>query len=66
MIIAAALLASGQVLPSIDRAWLNQQVRLEAAASRNPRRPLKSAPPAPPARPGNERKLLSYENTTGM
>ena len=63
MIIAAALLASGQALPWLDRSWLNAQVRLEAAASAGPKRPLKPAPPTPPK---SDRKLPSYENTLGM
>jgi len=63
MIILAAMLASGQVLPLLDRSWLNEQVRLEAAASKNPKRSLK---PKRPLSPNNFRKLMSYENTIGM
>ncbi len=63
MIIVAAMLASGQVLPWLDRPWLNEQVRLEAEASGNPKRPLKlTVPPSP----NNYRRLMSYENTIGM
>jgi hypothetical protein len=63
MIILAAMLASGQVLPLLDRAWLNNQVRLEAAASKNSKRFLRPMVPTPP---NTFRKLLSYENTIGM
>lgn len=63
MIILAAMLASGQVLPLLDRSWLNQQVRLEAAASKNPKRSLKPRLLLPA---NNYRKLMSYENTIGM
>lgn len=62
MIILAAMLASGQVLPSLDRAWLTEQVRLESLTSAN-LRPLKLKLPAPS---NNFRKLMSYENTNGM
>lgn len=63
MIIFAAMLASGQVLPWINRPWLNEQARLEAAAAGNMKRPLKLAPATPPK---NERKLMSFENTNGI
>ena len=63
MIILAAVLASGQALPLVDRTWLNEQVRLEAVAFRNPKRPLKLGLPAHPV---NFRKLESYENINGM
>jgi len=57
------MLASGQVLPLLDRSWLNEQVRLEAAASKNSKRSLKPTLPQPS---NNYRKLMSYENTIGM
>lgn len=63
MMILAAVIASGQVLPSIDRNWLNQQVRIEAAAFEKPMRPLN---PTLPTTPNTYRKLSSYANTTGM
>jgi hypothetical protein len=63
MIILAAMLASGQVLPLLDRSWLNNQVRLEAAVSKNLKRTLK---PMLPLAPNTFRKLMSYENTIGM
>jgi hypothetical protein len=63
MIIFAAIVASGQVLPWLDRPWLNEQVRLEAAASRMLIRPIK---PAPAASPAGVRKLERFENTLGM
>jgi hypothetical protein len=63
MIIFAAMLASGQVLPWLDRPWLNEQVRIEAAAAGSPKRALKLAPPVSAKAP---RKLMSYENTVGM
>lgn len=62
MIILAAMLASGQLLPSIDRAWLTERARLESVTSAN-LSPLKLKP-TPPS--NNFRKLMSYENTTGM
>ncbi|HLK96526.1 MAG TPA: hypothetical protein VK364_02045 [Hymenobacter sp.] len=63
MIIFAALIASGQVLPWLDRPWLNERVRLEAAASPMLINPIKSRPAASPA---GVRKLESFENTLGM
>jgi|GEM_PF-3783282 len=45
MIALAAILASGQVLPGIDRPWLNEQVRIEALVSVSPKRPLKLSRP---------------------
>ncbi len=63
MIIFAAMLASGQALPWIDRPWLKEQVRLEALASWKPKQVFK---PATPAFPVSNRKLLSFENTVGM
>jgi hypothetical protein len=44
MIILAALLASSQVLPGIDRTWLIEQARIEALVSLDAKRPLKLAP----------------------
>ena len=61
--LAAALLAPGQALPWLDRSWLNEQARLEASASENPKRPLKPTLPTPL---DNPRRLMSYENTVGM
>ena len=58
MIILAALLSTGQVLPLLDRKWLNDQVRLEAAVFGSPKRPLTL-----PAAPHNFRK---FDNTNGM
>jgi hypothetical protein len=63
MIILATMLASGQVLPWIDRPWLTEQVRLEGVAAGSPKRPLKLILPAAPA---SRRRLLSFENTIGM
>jgi hypothetical protein len=57
------MLASGQVLPWLDRPWLNEQARLETTTSGNPKRALKVA--LPPS-PSTQRKLMSYENTVGM
>ena len=62
MIILAAMLASGQVLPFLDRRWLDEQARLEAAAYEKRVRPLKLTPPASPA---NKRKPERYE-TNGI
>jgi hypothetical protein len=66
MIFLAAVLASGQVLPGIDRAWLAEQVRLEALSSVRPKRPIKSAPPVPTAHLKIDRNPASYANTIGM
>jgi hypothetical protein len=58
MIILAALLASSQVLPGIDRAWLIEQVRIEALVSMDPKHPLKLAP-----RGAATPRTMSYENS---
>jgi hypothetical protein len=63
MLIFAAILASGQALPWFDRPWLKEQVRLEASASDNSKPPVKLTLPASS---NNYRKLMSYENTSGM
>ena len=63
MIIFAALLASGQALPWIDRKWLDEQVRLEASALRHPKPPLKLK--LPEARDTSPR-LKGFANTNGM
>ena len=68
IILAAAALASGQALPWINRAWLAEQVRLEAASS-NSKRPLKPAPQTRPARPAPakaDRTQVTYADTVGM
>ena len=63
MIILAAMLASGQVLPFLDRSWLEEQARREAAASQSRTPQIKPARPAPSA---SQRELSSFENTIGM
>lgn len=63
MIFLAAMLASGDVLPWVDRRWLNERARLEAAASASPKRELKVKTTAPAK---TDRKLISFVNTTGM
>ena len=63
MIILAALLSSGQALPWIDRKWLDEQVRLEAAASRRPKPPIKLTLPEPR---DTSPKLKGFANTNGM
>ena len=63
MIILTAMLASGQVLPFLDRPWLEEQARREAAASPSPKPQSK---PVRPASAEGERKLPSFENTIGM
>jgi hypothetical protein len=63
MIIAAALLASGQVLPWIDRSWLNEQARLEAAASTKQTRALKQRPNSPQRPSAKNAREVGYENS---
>jgi hypothetical protein len=57
MIILAALLASAQVLPGIDRSWLSEQARIEALVTLNQKRPLKLAP-----RRAAAPLVISYQN----
>lgn len=63
MIILAAVLASGQALPWIDRSWLNEQVRREVAASSKPKRPhVVPRPTALKARP----QIVKFLDTPGI
>ena len=57
MIILAAMLASGPALPWLDRAWLNDQVRIEASTRVSPSKASVRRIPSPAAKP----RELSYE-----
>lgn len=61
MIILAAMLASAQALPWLDRSWLNEQARIEVAVAAPARARPAKAPVRPRPVPAEVPPELSYD-----